>query len=818
MGSAVRMRVWLGVAGAVLLSPGPARAGGDSVLPSFGALSAILAVLVLAGAVLLVFVQRRALRLRAERDRAAAALAERDAVLGAVPAAFYRWDHRDDTESFAVGPIAALAEVNGRRLPDLLARFEPKDAAALEAAVARLRADGTGFRMPLTLVAGRAALDASGCRLAADDGAPVADLLWLVDASGRAAAAAECEAARVQHERLRSVFDLLPLPVWRRDVDLGLVDCNRAYAAAVDATAQKALAERREIGAGAVGEGGRALATRARGTMMPQSESHHIVVAGSRRLMEFTEAPLDGSGGLVGFAQDFTDLENIQAELARHIAAHADVLENVAVAIAIYGPDTKLTFFNTAFASLWRLEEEWLVTEPTLDEVLERLRERRRIPEHADFRAFKRQQLAMFTSLLEPQEELLHLPDERTLRLVISPHPFGGLTFVYEDVTDKLALERSYNTLIEVQRETLDNLYEAVAVFGSDGRLKLSNPAYAQVWQLAPADLTAEPHVSDIIEKQRAFFDDGGDWPALKRRIIARLTANQGESTRLTRRDGSILQAVIVPLPDGNVLLSYLDVTDSTRVEHALRERNEALETAGRLKSEFIANVSYELRTPLNAIIGFAEILTNQYFGELSPRQLDYSRGILDSSHRLLSLINDILDLATIEAGYMTLETQELDIHTLMSSVLSLSRERARNQNLKLEFDCPTDIGSLHGDERRLKQALFNLISNALKFTPAGGTVTLAARRTAERIALIVADTGVGVPREDQARIFEKFERGSPNARHSGPGLGLSLVKSFIELHGGMVEMDSRPGSGTTVTCYLNIPAAEAEIRRSAGE
>ena len=818
MGSAVRMRVWLGVAGAVVLSPGPAHAGGDAALSSFGALSAILAALVLAGAALLVALQRRVLRLRAERDRAAAALAERAAVLGAVPAALYRWDHRDGTESFAAGPIAALAEVNGRRLPDLLARLEPKDGAALEAAVARLRADGTGFHMPLTLAAGRAALDASGRRLAADDGAPVADLLWLVDASGRAEAAAECDAARVRHERLRSVFDLLPLPVWRRSADLGLIDCNRAYAAAVDAPAQKALVERREIGAGAVGEGGRALAGRVRGTMMPQSESHHIVVAGSRRLMEFTEAPLDGSAELVGFAQDFTDLENIQAELARHIAAHADVLENVAVAIAIYGPDTKLTFFNTAFASLWRLEEEWLVTEPTLDEVLERLRERRRIPEHADFRAFKRQQLAMFTSLLEPQEELLHLPDERTLRLVISPHPFGGLTFVYEDVTDKLALERSYNTLIEVQRETLDNLYEAVAVFGSDGRLKLSNPAYAQVWQLAPADLTGEPHVSDIIEKQRAFFDDGRDWPELKRRIIARLTAHQGESTRMTRRDGSILQAVIVPLPDGNVLLSYLDVTDSTRVEHALRERNEALETAGRLKSEFIANVSYELRTPLNAIIGFAEILTNQYFGELSARQLDYSRGILDSSHRLLSLINDILDLATIEAGYMTLETQELDIHTLMSSVLSLSRERARNQNLKLEFDCPTDIGSLYGDERRLKQALFNLISNALKFTPAGGTVTLAARRTADRIALIVADTGVGVPREDQARIFEKFERGSPNARHSGPGLGLSLVKSFIELHGGTVEMDSRPGSGTTVTCYLNIPLAETHARRSAGE
>jgi signal transduction histidine kinase len=400
----------------------------------------------------------------------------------------------------------------------------------------------------------------------------------------------------------------------------------------------------------------------------------------------------------------------------------------------------------------------------------------------------------------------------------VTPHPFGGLIFAYEDVTDRLALEADFKTALEVQRETLDNLYEAIVVFGSDGRLKLWNPAYAQVWQLAPEALAGEPHVADIIEQTRSFYDAGGDWADLKRRIIARLTAHGAATTRLERQDGSVLQAVTVPLPDGNILLSYLDVTDSSRVEEALRERNEALETAARLKSEFIANVSYELRTPLNAIIGFAEILTNQYFGELNPRQLDYSRGVLDSSNRLLSLINDILDLATIEAGYMQLETHEVDIHALMSSVLTFTRERARNQGLRLQFDCPTTIGAIHADERRLKQALFNLVSNALKFTPSGGTVTLAAYREGDRVALVVADTGVGVPREDQARIFEKFERGNPQARQSGPGLGLSLVKSFIELHGGTVDLESHPGSGTTITCWLHDRAEAPAALRSVGE
>jgi signal transduction histidine kinase len=812
----------MGVMTAAALAPLPAYAADPQTL----ILPPIVVVIVAAVAATVLILRgpyRRLARLRQERDRLAASLAERDAALATAPVALCRWRHDDDGERFTPGgPLSAATAPATSGFAHILALFAPGDAAAIDRAVARLRADGTSFALTAALQSG-AAVDVVGRRSTeghstGGHAVPLADCVWFADATERAAAVRERTALEAERDRLRAVLDALPLPVWwRRASDLALVDCNRAYAAAVDAPTARALAEGRELAAGAVADGGRALAVRARAAVAAQSETHHVVISGSRRLIELTEAPLGATGDIVGCARDLTDVENAQAELARHIAAHAEVLENVAVAIAIYGPDMRLTFFNTAFAQLWRLEEDWLVTEPSLDEVLERLRERRRLPEYADFRAFRSQQKAMFTSLLKPQEELMHLPDERTLRHVVSPHPFGGLTFAYEDVTDRLALERSYNTLIEVQRETLDNLYEAIAVFGSDGRLKLFNPAYAQIWQLSPEDLAGEPHISLITEKTRLFFEDGEDWPALKRRIIARLTAHTPSSTRLDRADGSILQAATVPLPDGNILLSYLDVTDSTRVENALRERNEALETAGRLKSEFIANVSYELRTPLNAIIGFAEILTKQWFGELNPRQLDYSQGVLDSSNRLLSLINDILDLATIEAGYMQLETQEVDIHALMASVLTLTRERARKQGLKLDFDCPTDIGTIVADERRLKQALFNLISNALKFTPTGGTITLKARRHDEQVALIVADTGVGVAREDQARIFDKFERGNPQARQSGPGLGLSLVKSFIELHGGRVELDSRPNIGTTVTCWLNS-VEEPTLLRSAGE
>jgi len=752
--------------------------------------------------------RRRAAKESAARLVAETRAAAAEAAVKALPVAVWRAGS-DGREHFASGGIALFAEVAEPRLESLLARLSSEDAAALKGAVERLRAEGTEFALSVKAPGGET-LDVGGRRV--DDEAVV----WFMDAGRRREAERRREAAEAELQATRNVLDSLPLPVWRRRADtLALVACNRAYATAVDATPETALAEGRELLSGALAGRGKEIAERARESGGPESERYHVVVAGARRFVEITELPLP-CGNLLGFARDLTDLEGLQAELQRHLAAHAEVLEAVATAIAIYGPDTRLKFYNTAFAALWRLEEDFLGTEPALDEVLERLRERRRLPEYADFRAFKRQQQQMFTSLLQPQEELLHLPDDRTLRMVVSPHPFGGLTFLYEDVTDRLALERSYNTLIEVQRETLDNLFEGIAVFGSDGRLKLSNPAWAQIWRLRPEDIAGEPHVADIVEKTRSFYDDGSDWAEKKARVIARITAWAASDGTLERQDGSVLRVATVPLPDGNVLLSYLDVTDSTRVERALREKNEALETTGRLKTEFIANVSYELRTPLNAIIGFAEILTNQYFGELNPRQLDYSRGILDSSHRLLSLINDILDLATIEAGYMTLETEPVDIHTLLASVLALTRERARKQNLNLEFDCPPEIGSIVADERRLKQALFNLMSNAIKFTPSGGTIALRARRVNGEVALSVTDTGIGIPREQQQRVFEKFERGNPQARQSGAGLGLSLVKSFIELHGGRVEMESTPGQGTRVTCYLSATGIERPVARSA--
>jgi signal transduction histidine kinase len=616
---------------------------------------------------------------------------------------------------------------------------------------------------------------------------------------------AELEELRTMQASLTLALQKLPIPAWRRDARQKLIDCNALFAQAVEGERETVLDEGRMLGGTAIAERTRALAELACAARTPQSEIHHIVVAGARRLLELTEAPT-ADGGTIGIAVDMTEREEAEEDLKRHISAHGEVLENLSTAIAIFGADTRLKFFNVAYSKLWRLDEPFLRGEPDYGEILEALRERRRLPEYVDFLAFKRQRLKLFTSLVEPIEELVYIPDGTTLRTRISPHPMGGLLFTYEDVTDNLVLERSYNTLIAVQRETLDNLYEGVAVIGSDGRIKLTNPAYARMWQI-PADvLRDEPHVSDIVERTRDYFEQGDDWPTLRGRIIERLTDRTPRAGRLTRIDGSVLDYACVPLPDGATLLSYVDVTDSIRVERALRERAEALEAADRLKSGFVSNISYELRTPLNTIIGFAEILANQYFGPLNARQAEYCSGILVSSERLLTIINDILDLASIEAGRMSLDRRSVQLRTVLEGVGTLTRDWLRNHDLQLTIECDTSLPPVEVDERRLKQALCNLVSNALNFTPPGGAIVLSGQIEGDRAVIVVADTGVGIAHEDQARVFKEFERGpSSLGRRTGAGLGLSLVKRIIELHGGSVEIDSAPSRGTTVTCLVPV-------------
>jgi signal transduction histidine kinase len=740
----------------------------------------------------------------AARDQTMALTAEIDrlkALLLSEPQVLVAWTAAEDwPEIFGDTTIVAAGNVPERVLA-FGAWLEPAAAQRMQHAVDTLRSDGRGFVMTLTSLAARA-LQAEGRAIGGravlrlrDVGGMERDLIDL---------AARHDGLLADVETMRALLDSLPAPVWARDANGQLIFVNAAYARAVEAVdSTDAITRELEL----LDRPGREELARARGAGARYTGRQPAIIAGERRTFDVVDAP--SGHGRAGIAIDRTEVETMRAGLARLIEAHRRVLDRLATGVAIFAADGKLTFYNTAFRSLFELDAAFLDQTPTDSAVLDRLRSDRRLPEEQDFRQWKTHLHEAYRAV-EAKEHLWHLPDGRTLRVVTTPNPEGGVTYLYDDVTERLDMHRRYDALIKVQSETLDHLAEAVAVFGSDGRVRLHNPAFARMWKLQPEALGQRPHVEAVTAWSQALHDDNAVWRQLRSAVTA-IDNREPMSARIERRDGMVIDLATVPLPDGATLVTFQEVTDTVNVERVLRESNEALVAADEIKIEFVHHVSYELRSPLTNIIGFAHFLGDPAFGPLTDKQREYLGYITASTNALLALINNILDLATIDAGAMTLTLSEVDIRASMAAAAEGVQDRLVKDHLTLDIRVPPGIGSFAADERRLRQILFNLLSNAVGFSPPNEIVTLTAERRADAVVFAVVDRGPGIPPEAKDKVFDWFETDSRGSAHRGPGLGLSLVRSFVELHGGTVTIDSVLGQGTTVTCVFPIGQVEKE-------
>ncbi len=605
-------------------------------------------------------------------------------------------------------------------------------------------------------------------------------------------------------EAMRALFEAMPSPVWLRGLDGRLAWVNPAYARAVDALdATQAVADGLEL----LDTAGRKAIAQGRNAALAVDLRLPVVVGGQR--MTYDVVDVASAHGEAGIAIDVSNLERIQAELRRTIDFHARTLDQLATAVAIFGGDKRLQFYNAAFRSLWGLDPAFLESSPDDGAVLDRLRASRKLPEQADWRSWKRDMQAAYQSL-DAREHWWHLPDGQTIRVIANPHPQGGVTYVYENVTEKIDLEKRNNALVRVQRETLDHLSEGVAVFGSDGRLRLWNPAFAGMWRLAETDLDCKPHIADVVLRMSLVHEDPATWNRLKVAVTGLVDDRERLTGTLERRDGMVVEYGSVPLPDGATLVTFVNVTDTVNVERALVEKNEALEEADHIKTDFVGLVSYELRSPLTNIVGFTHLLADQTrTGPLNDKQRDYTQHIMSSSQALMAIVDDILDLATIDAGIMRLELGPVDLARTVESALEGIKDRVTANRLRLVTDIAGDLGVVAADEKRIRQILFNLLSNAVSFSTEGGEVRIRARRDGGEVMLSVADEGVGIPEEQIAQVFDRFYTKRRGPHRGGAGLGLSIVKSFVELHGGTVAITSTEGRGTEVVCRMPLAPAE---------
>jgi len=743
----------------------------------------------------------------ASRDEFVALYAEIDrlrALLLSEPQVLVAWTEADDAPDILGDTSIVISGPVPQRVLAFGNWLEPAAAQRMQHAVETLHSEGRAFVMTLTTRAGRP-IEAEGRAVGGRA------ILRLRDVSGIERELIELAG---RHDRLtgdvgtmKALLDLLPAPVWARDEDGRLIFVNSAYARAVDAEDSiGAVARELEL----LDRTARANLARVRSTGRSYTGRLPAIAAGERRIFDVIDASTPT--GSAGIAIDATEAEAMRAELARMIEAHRRVLDQLATGVAIFNANRKLIFYNTAFRSLFELDAGLLDQMPSDSSVLEALRASRKLPEEQDFRQW-RHQLHEAYRAVEPKEHLWHLPDGRTLRVVTAPNPEGGITYLYDDVTERLDMSRRYEALIKVQSETLDHLAEAVTVFGSDGRVRLHNPAFQRMWKLSTEALDQHPHIEAVTAWCQALHDDNAVWRGLRSTVTA-IDEREPIVARIERRDGMVIDLTTMPLPDGATLVTFQDVTDTVNVERVLRERNEALEAADSLKIEFVHHVSYELRSPLTNIIGFAHFLGDPAFGPLSDKQQEYLGYLTSSTNALLALINNILDLATIDAGAMTLNLGEVDIRASMEAAAEGVQDRLVKDNLKLDIRAAPGIGSFTADERRLRQILFNLLSNAVGFSPPGATVMLAAERRPDAVVFTVIDHGPGIPPERKDKVFGLFETDSMGSQHRGTGLGLSLVRSFVELHGGTVMIDSILGQGTTVTCLF--PTAQAAKQTAA--
>lgn len=742
---------------------------------------------------------------RAQSDRLAALLAAAPAIPLMV-----RADGRIDTP-------ARLAAWLGRDRPpnfvsELLAAdggLDPADAAALGADIQAAQRAGRPFARAIRVIDSTRALLVRGAPAPSSFDAGGGVILWVFDATE---SQTEIEALRFERDQLREALDSLsglieaaPLPMWHRTPDMKLALVNSAYVAAVDApSATHVITEGIELVETLDGQSPRAAALAAMRSGAQLARLVPATIDGVRRTMRVVDVPL-GDAGVAGFAIDVNDLDQARAEHRRLLEAQRGMLDRLSAGVAQFDANRALRFWNQPFISLFGLQPEHLADAPEFERVLDRMREAGRVPENRDFPAWRAERRDWFLSP-EAREEQWLLSDGTHLRVFAQPLPDGGLLTIFEDRTEHVQLSSARDTLLRVRTATFDNLFEAVGVFADDGRLHLWNTRFRQIWDMDEALLAKHPRIDELTQKVASRLMKPHQASLVRELVRAATLERRQRGGRVNFADGRSFDFAAIPLPDGNALFTMLDVTDSRRIEQVLRDRNEALEEADKLKSTFLSNMSYELRTPLTSIAGFAEMMQAGLAGELPDAARDYVGAIVQSTARLQVLIDNVLDLTQGEAGSLPLERKPVLLADLARECVDRVAVDVKAKNIDLAVDLKPSLGTVEGDARRLGQALDRLLDNAVRYAPEGSRVLLHGDGGGMTARLVVSDNGPGMDAKAQTRAFDRFSRTvrGKEKRDGALGLGLPLARQLVEAHGGTLSLISEPGQGTVVTMTLS--------------
>jgi len=600
-------------------------------------------------------------------------------------------------------------------------------------------------------------------------------------------------AAESQARTLNEGFANAPLYAWRRDAS-GRIDwVNRKYVEGVEAPGVDAvLSCQIELlsgdGAGII----RALARRAIETGTEVSGRHATILGGTRTTLQINETPYNG--GTLGYAVDISAQVTASEALVRQMRANEETLDRLHRGVAVFNTDMRLGFANETFVQLWSLDARWLETHPTMQEILNHLREKNRLPHARDFKGWRDDFIADCRNVSDPMERQWHLPDGRAFHVIAQPHPMGGVMVLFEDVSDHYAMRRDAATVSAVYHATFSRLGEGVVVFGLDGRCRLANRAFIDLWELNGENLKST-HITDLGRRCAHLFSDRTLWS----KAIAHVSAADGErevwTETLKRTDGTVIRLSSAPLPDGATMFAFQDITDSFHKERMLTEQNEKLNEISDLKGQFLESIhgaSHELKIPLNTIIGFSDLLRQEMRGKLNERQHEFVDNISQASNELRQLISGIIDLAMLESEYFEFCIEAIDIRPMLLSVAEFIR-RTSGKGAAIAVDCPETIGTVPGDAPRFREVIHTL-TNALR-NEAGpdDVIEIGARRQGDYMTVWIGSRESIIPLSIRD-IFGRNDLSSSIPQLRRVEMGITLVRQFVERQGGRIAIETGEG------------------------
>jgi len=534
--------------------------------------------------------------------------------------------------------------------------------------------------------------------------------------------------------------------------------------------------------------------------------SHPLTVRrtqGSGQVIDVTSDPLP-DGGWTMAVTDISLPAGVEDEARRRATMLHSVIDAIPHGICVYSADRRVTMFNRAYTQV--MAGAPLEIGDHLETVIQRRAEAGEYGAGEPAQVYSEQ---MAFDVSRPQSRKRRRPNGMTVDVRTSPLLDGGYISVVTDITPLTEAEAEVSRRATELAVMLSCIRHGVLLWGADQRLLASNAIVAELLNQPPGLLLPGQTQDEVLTSMlsRGVFGEGAD-AAAQVEAMRKIDRSQPYVRQVVTRTGRVLDIRSDPTPGGGWVSTYTDVTEAQAAADELRRAKEAAEAANQAKSRFLATMSHELRTPLNAVIGFSDTLLREAANPTSARVMEFAEQINEAGRHLLGLINSILDVARIESGRFDLASDRVDVARLVRHCVRQSDAAAQAAEISLAMEIPDDLPPIRADERRLQQVLNHLLSNAVKFTAAGGTVTAGASLVSGGgLLLFVRDTGIGIPEADLDRVFEPFTQldSSLSRRFEGTGLGLYVSRALVAGHGGELALRSEPGKGTVAE--IRLPA-----------